>query len=315
MGEKISFVIPCYRSEGVVPDVVHRLEELYGRGGRAYEIILVNDASPDGTLDAIRKLAEENPNVKGINLSRNFGQHAAIMAGLREVSGDMVVLMDDDGQTPPAEARKLIAQVDAGHDVAIARYPEKKHSFLRNLGSKFNNFMAHVMIGKPKQLYLSSFVAMKRYVANQICAYTFPYPYISGMLIRATGDIVNVDVDHLPRETGASGYTMRKLLSLWFNGFTNFSIKPLRMAIVLGVVIAILGVAYAVYALVVKIMGLDIPVGWASQVSITAVIGGIVLIVLGMAGEYIGRIYMGLNQQPQYVVKERLNIQPHDEEE
>lgn len=306
MAEKISFVIPCYRSMDILPDVVGRI--ISCMNGEDIEIVLVNDSSPDGTFSAIRKLCEADSRVKGIDLSRNFGQHSAIMAGLRHACGDIVVCLDDDGQTPPEEAYKLIEQIRAGHDAAIASYAEKKHGAFRNFGSWVNNKMACSMIGKPKELYLSSFVAMKRFVANEICGYTFPYPYISGLLLRATKDIVNVDIAHRERVSGASGYTLSKLLSLWFNGFTNFSIKPLRFAIVIGTIIAVGGFGTGIYSVLKKLMDPNTPLGWASMMSAIAFIGGIILLMMGLIGEYIGRIYMGLNQQPQYVVKERLNL-------
>ncbi len=309
---RVSFVIPCYRSAHSLPDVVHTLESVYGGKELPYEIVLVNDCSPDDTFGVIKELASKNPCVTGVSLSKNFGQHAAIMAGLRHATGDVVVCMDDDGQTPPEEAHKLIAQVLAGHDVAIARYADKKHNSFRNLGSKINNSMAKMMIGKPKELYLSSFVAMKRYIAEEICSYTFPYPYISGLLIRATNDIVNVDVEHKERESGESGYTVRKLMALWFNGFTNFSIKPLRAATIIGAIIALIGFIYGIYAIVTKLVNPDVPLGWASTTAAVVFIGGLILIVLGLIGEYVGRMFMGMNQSPQYVVKEVVN--PHNKE-
>ncbi len=308
MPNKLSFVIPCYRSAELLPDVVARIVACFNASAYDFEILLINDSSPDSTFDTIRQLCKTDNRVKGINLARNFGQHAAILAGLRQVSGEIVVCLDDDGQTPPEEAYKLIEQIEAGHDVAMARYISKKHGAFRNLGSRINNRMACSMIGKPKELFLSSYVAMKRYIADEVCSYHFPYPYISGLLLRTTADIVNVDIAHKERQSGTSGYTFRKLLSLWFNGFTNFSIKPLRIAIVLGVVIAILGFAVGIYSIVIKLIRPDTLLGWASMMSAVAFIGGIVLLVLGLIGEYIGRIFMGLNQQPQYVVKEQLNL-------
>ncbi|MGI6152631.1 MAG: glycosyltransferase family 2 protein [Christensenellaceae bacterium] len=307
MEQKLSFVIPCYRSESSIAKVVEGIGKLMdGYGSDRYEVILVNDASPDGTFSAIEKLCKENGHVTGLNLSKNFGQHSAIMAGLNEATGDIIVCMDDDGQTPPEEAGKLIDEVAAGHDIAMARYPEKKHGFLRNIGSKLNESMAKSMIGKPKHLFLSSFFAMKRYILDQLIRYDFPYPYITGMLLRTTGDIVNVDINHKERETGKSGYSMAKLLSLWFRGFTNFSAKPLRVAIVLGVIIAIIGFGMLVYAFVVRFTNSNALDGWASLMAAIVGIGGVILIVLGLVGEYIGRIYMGLNKQPQYVVRDKI---------
>ncbi len=309
MKKKLSFIIPCYNSHNFLEGTVKEIEDIYENNDTYdYEIVLVNDNLPDETFSCIQKMCKANKKIKGVNLSRNFGQHNALMAGFFVGEGDIFITLDDDGQTPPKEAYKLIEQVEKGHDVAIARYPQKKHSLFRNLGSKLNDAMAKSMIGKPKHLFLSSFVAMKKYIAEQICSYTFPYPYISGMILRATGDIVNVDVNHQERQTGNSGYTMSKLLGLWFSGFTNFSIKPLRIATFLGAVIAVLGFVVGIYSVVVKLSNPDAPLGWASTVSITAFIGGITLLLLGLVGEYIGRIYMGLNQQPQFIIREKINL-------
>lgn len=305
MKELLSFVIPCYNSQASIAGVVRDINEAVAKmPAYDYEVILVNDCSPDGTMDVIREICQSNGRVKGINLSRNFGQHSAIMAGLKRVKGSIIVCLDDDGQTPPQQAHLLIEQVAAGHDVAMARYPLKKHSFFRNLGSSLNERMAKSLIGKPKELFLSSYVAMKRYVADEICSYTFPYPYISGLLLRATKDIVNVDIAHRERETGKSGYTLSKLFALWFNGFTNFSIKPLRIAIVIGIIIAVCGFAAGLYSVIKKLVDPAVPMGWASTLAVSAFVGGIVLVVLGLIGEYVGRIFMGLNQQPQYVIRE-----------
>lgn len=304
MKKLISFVIPCYNSENTLADVVSGIKNAYGASDIFnLEVILVNDFSKDNTFGVITRLAKDDSRIKGISFSKNFGQHAAIMAGLREASGDIIVLMDDDGQTPPEEAHLLIEQVEAGHDVAIAEYKNKKHSIFRNLGSKLNNYMAKIMIGKPKDLFLSSFVAMKRYVADEVCSYKFPFPYITGMLIRTTNDIVNVEVAHKPRMNGESGYTLKKLFTLWFNGFTNFSVKPLRIGIVIGAVFAVLGFAVGIYSIIVKLTVPGAPLGWSSTISVVSFIGGIILLMLGLIGEYIGRIFMGLNEQPQYVIK------------
>jgi glycosyltransferase involved in cell wall biosynthesis len=313
--QKLSFIIPCYRSENTIAKVVHGIEQLMAQyeNGR-YEVILINDASPDGTFSVIETLCNESACITGLNLSKNFGQHSAIMAGLNEATGDIVICLDDDGQTPPEEAGKLIDEVLAGHDVAMARYQEKKHGGLRKLGSKLNESMAKAMIGKPKHLFLSSFFAMKRYVADQLAAYNFPYPYITGMLLRTTSDIVNVDIVHKERESGQSGYSMSRLISLWFRGFTNFSIKPLRVAIILGVIIAAFGFGIGIYALAVRASNPDALSGWPSLMAATAGIGGVMLIMLGLVGEYIGRIYMGLNKQPQFVVRDKVKKTDDDKE-
>ena len=303
----VSFVIPCYRSErtieGVVREIRQSMERDYPSCG--LEIILVNDGSPDGTWDRIRAICGGDDRVKGICLSRNFGQHAALMAGLAASAGEYVVCLDDDGQTPADEAHKLIRALDEGADVAYARYRNKKHSVFRNFGTAMNEWMASVMLGKPEGLYVSSYFAARRFVVDEMLRYTGSYPYVIGLVLRATHNIVNVDVTHRRREAGSSGYTFTKLISLWVNGFTSFSIKPLRIATMMGGILAFVGFAYGIYTVVKKLMYPDLPtVGFSALMSAVVFMDGMLMLMVGMAGEYIGRIYISQNNNPQYVIRE-----------
>lgn len=305
----ISFVIPCYRSSQTIKGVVEELTEAMADiAGYEYEVILVNDCSPDETFSVIRQLCEENPRIKGINLARNFGQHAALMAGFGYVKGDIIVCLDDDGQTPANEAGKLIAGLEAGADVVYAKYEHKQHSWFRNFGSKLNELMTRVMLGKPKKLYVSSYFAARRFVIDEVLRYENAYPYVIGLVLRATKNITNVTVTHREREIGTSGYTLGKLISLWVNGFTSFSVKPLRMATIIGAFCALLGFAYAIYTIVKKFVNPIVPLGFSSLMSAIMFIGGMLMLMLGLIGEYIGRIYVCMNHSPQYVVKETLNV-------
>jgi undecaprenyl-phosphate 4-deoxy-4-formamido-L-arabinose transferase len=272
-------------------------------GRYAYEIVLVNDASPDNTFDAIRALCEQQKNICGVNLAKNFGQHAALMAGFSYVKGDIVVCLDDDGQTPADEVDKLLDAIEEGADVVYARYEHKRHSGFRNFGSKVNELMTRVMLGKPKDLYLSSYFAAKRFVVEEMLRYQNPYPYVIGLVLRSTKKIVNVDVTHREREVGTSGYTME----LWFNGFTAFSVKPLRMATVLGVVSACAGFLYGIYTIIKKFVNPDVVVGFSALMAAVVFFGGLILLMLGVIGEYIGRIYISLNNSPQYVIRESID--------
>lgn len=307
MGRKISFVIPCYNSEQTIGEVVEEINCAMQINGESYEIVLVNDSSEDNTMGVIKKLCDRYNNIVGVNLVKNFGQHAALMAGFHYVNGDVIVCMDDDGQTPAKEVDKLLEKIDAGHDVVYARYPVKRHSFYRNWGSKFNDLMARIMLNKPKNLYLSSYFAIKRFLVDEIIQYMNPYPYVIGLVLRSTQNIVNVDVEHRERKTGVSGYTMKKLVSLWMNGFTAFSVKPLRVATVCGGITAFLGFAYGVITIIRKIIGLNYVLGYSGLMSALMFIGGLILLMLGITGEYIGRIYISLNRAPQYIVREILN--------
>ncbi|MBQ9143064.1 MAG: glycosyltransferase family 2 protein [Lachnospiraceae bacterium] len=310
--KKVSFVIPCYRSENTIGRVVAELEETMKRQELAasyeFEIILINDCSPDNTLGTIKKLCAEKPYVKGIAFARNFGQHAALMAGLRQSTGDYVVCLDDDGQTPADEVDKLLAKLEEGFDAVYAKYEHKQHSGFRNMGSKVNELMLRVMLEKPKELYVSSYFAVKRFVVEDMIRYENSYPYVIGLVLRATKNITNVVVNHREREEGASGYTLKKLLGLWFNGFTAFSVKPLRIATCIGGFSAAAGFLYGFYTIIKKFVNPDVPLGFSSTMAAIVFFGGMIMLMLGMIGEYIGRIYISMNNSPQYVIRERINI-------
>jgi len=303
--KKVSFVIPCYRSaltiEKVVNEVRDAMEKLQSY---SYEIILVNDCSPDDTFEVIRKLCEENDNICGVNLAKNFGQHAALMAGFHQVTGDILVCLDDDGQTPADEVGKLLAEIEAGQDVVYASYDHKMHSLFRNFGSWVNEKMLQFLLGKPKELYVSSYFAARRFIVDEMLRYENAYPYVIGLVLRSTKKIVNVPVSHREREIGSSGYTLAKLLGLWFNGFTAFSTKPLRIATASGTVFAALGFLYALYTIIKKFINPAVPMGFSSLMSAVLIIGGLILIMLGLIGEYIGRMYICMNNAPQFVVRD-----------
>lgn len=302
---KISFVIPCYRSEHTIEAVVAEImDTMKGLAAYEYDIVLVNDCSPDNTYEVIKRICEKNNNVTGISLAKNFGQHAALMAGLRKSDGDLVVCLDDDGQTPADEVGSLIHAIEQGSDVVYASYDSKKHSAFRNFGSHINDIMTRVMLGKPKDLQMTSYFAAKRFVVDSMLAYEHSYPYVIGLVLRATSNITNVPVHHRSRVVGDSGYTMRKLLSLWFNGFTAFSILPLRIATATGALFAVAGFIYGVYTIIKKLVNPAVPMGFSSLMAAVVFIGGMLMIMLGLIGEYIGRIYISINRSPQYVIRE-----------
>ena len=244
--KKISFVIPCYRSALTIGKVVEEIREsMSGLADRySYEMILVNDFPADDTFEVIRKLAEEDSRITGVNLARNFGQHAALMAGFHYCSGDIAVCLDDDGQTPADEVGKLLDKLEEGYDVVYAKYNHKQHSAFRNFGSKVNELMTRFMLGKPKDLYISSYFAARKFVIEEMTKYRNSYPYVIGLVLRTTKNVANVEVSHREREIGTSGYTLGKLFGLWFNGFTAFSIKPLRLATACGAFCAFAGFLY-----------------------------------------------------------------------
>ena len=308
----ISFVIPCYRSQATLPSVIREIQEtMEGLRQYTYEVVLVNDCSPDDTFETIRELCRENANMTGINLAKNFGQHSALMAGFHQIKGDIVVCLDDDGQTPADEVGKLLEGIEKGADVVYAKYAHKHHSGFRNWGSHVNELMTRVMLGKPKDLYVSSYFAARRFVVDEMIKYEYPYPYVIGLVLRTTKNIVNVEVNHRDRLEGTSGYTLGKLLNLWFNGFTAFSVKPLRIATVTGAGCALLGFAYGIYTIIKKIF-INPPglvTGFSALMSVLVFMGGMLMLMLGLVGEYMGRMYISMNRSPQYVVREIVNCE------
>lgn len=304
--KKVSFVIPCYRSALTIGKVVKEVEKSMAKlsDRYSYELILVNDFPEDDTFEVIKGLAKKDDHIKGINLARNFGQHAALMAGFRYCSGDITVCLDDDGQTPADEVGKLLDKLEEGYDVVYAKYTQKQHSAFRNFGSRINELMTRFMLGKPKELYISSYFAAKKFVVEEMIRYQNCYPYVMGLVLRTTKNIANVEVAHRERETGTSGYTLGKLLGLWFNGFTAFSIKPLRVATACGGFCALAGFIYGIYTIIKKFINPIAPMGWSSTMAALMFIGGMLMLMMGLIGEYIGRIYISLNNAPQYVVRE-----------
>ena len=306
---KISFVIPCYNSEKTIGKVVSEIiSTISKRNEDDYEIILVNDCSRDNTWDEIRNICKDNEKIKGVSFSKNFGQHSALMCGYDKASGDMIVSLDDDGQTPTDEVYLLIDKLNEGYDVVYASYLQKKHSSIRNIGTSINNYMCERLLGKPKKLVLTSFFAAKKFVIDEVKKYNNSYAYVPGLVLRTTKNIASVPVHHRKREVGQSGYSFAKLLGLWMNGFTAFSVVPLRVSTFIGMGTAFAGCIYCVYIIINKILNPNVPVGWSSTIGIMLLIGGMILFVLGMIGEYLGRVYISLNNAPQYVIKEEAGI-------
>lgn len=303
--EKLPFVIPCYGSETTIEIVVNEIREtLKQRPEYDYEIILVNDCSPDRVWPRIRALALADSHITGIDLAKNFGQHAALMAGYRHCTGDLIISLDDDGQTPACELFTLVDKMKEGWDVVYASYAHKMHSGFRNFGTWMNERMTESLIGKPKGLRVTSYFIMRRFIADEILRYENAYPYIEGLIFRATRNIANVPVTHHERMVGESGYTFSKLLALWFNGFTAFSVKPLRIATFCGSACACIGFLYGIYVVIRKLVDSSIEMGWSSIIASIFFLGGLILIMLGMIGEYIGRIYISINNAPQYTIRQ-----------
>jgi len=197
--------------------------------------------------------------------------------------------------------------INSNYDVVYTYYEEKKHSIFRNLGSQFNDKVANVMLKKPKDLYMSSFKIINRFLINEVIKYDLPYPYIDGLILRRTSNIGKIKVSHTERQLGKSNYTLRKLISLWMNMFTNFSILPLRISIVLGFIFSFIGFLISIDAIIEKIFNPHLPQGYTFIVIIISFYAGIQLIAIGMVGEYLGRLFMAHNKKPQYSIRKSFN--------
>ena len=301
----VSFVIPCYRSERTIRGVADEIREtMRALPDYDWELVLVNDCSPDGTFDVIRSLAREDAHITAVDLAKNFGQHAALMCGMRHTRGDVVVCLDDDGQTPADEVGKLLAKLEEGCDVVYASYEDKRESGFRRFGSRVNRRMTEIMLAKPRELELTSYFAARRFLVDEMLRYEHCYPYVMGLVLRSTKRVANVPVRHRDRETGSSGYTLAKLLSLWMNGFTSFSVKPLRIATYAGGITALLGFVYALVAVIRYFTVHMAPQGWTTTTVLLLIVGGLNLLMLGLVGEYVGRVFMCVNATPQYVERE-----------
>jgi len=308
--EKLSVVIPVYNSENTIEEVVKEIENAVPKLNSKFEleIILVNDYSEDNSLQVCKNICKHKSFVKLISFTKNFGQINALMAGIRVASGDYIITMDDDLQTPPNEMGKLIDELKKNnYDVVFAKYKTENKSIFRVFGSFMNDKMANILVEKPKNIKLNTFFIVKKYIANEIIKYNRAYPYITGLIIRITQNVGNVLVEHRDRKIGKSNYTLRKLLQLWFNGFTSFSVKPLRISSIFGLFFSTAGFIYLLIIIVRKIINPNMQAGWTSIMAVIIFFGGIQLLSIGLIGEYIGRMFLSINKKPQYVIKETFN--------
>lgn len=303
MEEKISIIIPCYRSEKVIASVIEEIISYVNKW--EYEIVLVCDGSPDNEWSEIKSLQRKYSTVHGILFSKNFGQHAATLAGYRHATGDIIVTMDDDGQSDPSAISCMIHKLHEGYDVVYAKYSASEKSPFRIFGSWINKKMAEILTGKPVGIQGNSFYVMQRFVKDEMIRYTNSFPYLGGLVFRVTSNIAEVDVEHRGRKEGQSTYTFGKLLKLWINGFTAFSVLPLRIASLLGIVFSCVGFIIGMVFIIRKLLNPEIILGFTSMIVIILFLGGIILLSVGLIGEYVGRIYIGQNQSPQYVIKEK----------
>lgn len=301
---ELSFVIPVYNGHETIGSLVERIATLFQ--GQRIEIVLVNDGSEDQSESVCAALVEQFPGIVTlVQLSRNFGEHNAVLSGLCNSSGQYVAVLDDDGQNPPEEISRLLAELKrTDSDVVYGHYITKQHSPLRNLGSRFNNWIATVMLGKPDDLYLSSFKVMNRFLVDEITKYTGPFPYIDGLIYRSTRRINQIPVEHHSNPHGSSRYNLHSLVRLGLNVLLNFSIKPLRLAIYAGFLTSGLSALAMLLILIDKIwITPNVTVGIPTVLGAIVFLSGIQLLVLGLVGEYLGRLYLDQTGTPQYIVR------------
>ena len=307
-------MIPVYNGSRTIGLVVERIQTVFAL--MRFEIILVNDGSEDDSELVCAALAKKSPEVITlVHLSRNFGEHNAVLAGLNYSRGQYVAVLDDDGQNPPEEVMSMLQELKRKrYDVIYGHYIEKQHSWFRNAGSWFNDRIATLMLDKPKDLYLSSFKVMTRFVIDEIIKYHGPFPYIDGLVYRTTRKIGQIPVEHRPNPRGASRYSFRKLVRLWLNMFLNFSIKPLRLSVYAGLATSGLSIVALVAILIDKLwITPNLTVGIPTVLGSIVFFSGVQLMILGLVGEYLGRLYLDHTDTPQYVV--RYTIQAGSDQE
>ena len=308
---KLSICIPVYNGADTISELVDKLQETFR--GRDFEIVMANDGSRDNSSEVCQSIVKKYSNVRFVDLRRNYGEHNAVMCTLNYCTGDYAAIIDDDLQNPPEEILKLMEEAEKGYDVVYAKYHKKKHSLFRNLGSKINDILATWLIGKPKNLYLCSFKLVNRALINEIIKYKGPFPYIDGLILRATNSYSAVFVEHKSREAGKSNYTLGKLIHLCLSMFVNFSIKPMRFMMGFGAVVMLMSVALVVYFVIDKILHPEIANGWTSLVALILFFGGLQTVFLGLIGEYIGKNYLDQNGTPQFTVKKTYGIAETEE--
>lgn len=310
----LSILIPVYNSEDTIGSLVDTVIATLKPHFKSLEIILVNDGSVDNSHSCALQAVKRYPGiVKYIRLARNFGEHNAVMCGLNYITKDYVAIIDDDFQNPPSEIIRLVDKLREGYDVVYSYYSEKRHSWFRNIGSQFNDWVATKVLKKPKGLYLSSFKALRAVLVRRIIQSRGPYPYIDGSILRSTTKIGRLECKHSERRAGRSNYTVSKLLHLWLNMFTGFSIIPLRIASYIGFFVSLSTIILVAFFIVSRLSGgvfikQTIPVGWASLIVSITFFAGIQLCVLGLIGEYLGRLYLTVSRLPQFVVDDTYGI-------
>lgn len=304
----VTVVIPCYNSERSIRQVVEMTMEEFSRmPNYECEFVLVNDYSRDSTFEVIKQLATEYPCVHGISLMRNFSQHNAIMCGFHYATGDLILGMDDDLQCSPSQIPLLLQTIEQGYDLVYGVYPTRKNSALKNFSSWLNRVTSRKLLGRPKGIQTSNFWILTKQVKDELIKYKNYNPQVDALFTRMTSNIGNVTIEHHKREYGSSGYTLKKLIHLWLSYF-NYTVVPLRFVSIVGGTTAGLGFVFGLVTAIRKLLDPAMPAGWASIICIMLLFFGMVLLSLGIIGEYIGNIVLTLNSTPQYIIREKVNL-------
>lgn len=305
--KEISVVIPVYKSEKCIPELTKQISDALKDFN--WELILVNDCSPDNSWTEIKKVAAENNNITGINLRKNGGQDLAILAGLNHAKGKWIVIMDDDLQHSPYDIPKLYAQAQKGFDVVYADFKQKKQKLWKNLGSWLNGKVSEITLGKPKGIYLSPFKIISGSVVKEMCKLNNLFPYIDGLIFQVTKNITQINIEHHKREYGKSNFTLVKSMQVFFRMMFGFSTFPLNFATYIGFFSSTMGFVLAIYFLVKFLLGLEPLTGWTSLIMVILILGGLILLALGIIGKYIGQMYLTINNSPKYIVKETVGYE------
>jgi undecaprenyl-phosphate 4-deoxy-4-formamido-L-arabinose transferase len=301
----LSVIVPVYRSELILPELVQRLSEALPTMADEYELILVNDCSPDGSWDAISRLVEQYPWVHGINLMRNYGQHNALLCGIRSARYPVIVTMDDDLQHPPEEIPKLLAELERGYDVVYGTPAQEQHGLLRDVASFSTKLALQNVMGAEIAQQVSAFRAFRHQLKSAFEHYEGAYVSIDVLLTWGTNRFSAIRVRHEPRKQGTSGYTFRKLFRHAMNMMTGFTTVPLQIASLVGFAFTVFGFGVLCYVLV-KYFRFGSPVpGFPFLASIVALFSGAQLFALGIIGEYLARMHFRSMQKPPYVVRGR----------
>jgi len=308
--KEISIIIPVYNSQDNIDELFRQIQEALKNID--FEVIFINDFSKDTSWEVIKNLSLNNNNVVAINFRKNYGQDSALMAGIKHASGNYIVIMDDDLQHSPFDVLKLYNQCLKGFDVCYADFHKKNQRVWKNAGSCLNGFIATKFLKKPKGIYMSPFKIIKKEVAKEILNYSGPFPYVDGLLLDITHNLTSVEVEHFSRYKGQSNYNFIKSFSVFLKTFTSFSVIPLRLATIIGFITALTGFAIAIYFTIEYFVSNNIVEGWTSLIISLLIIGGLMLMFLGLIGEYLGRMFLTLNKKPQFSISEIISKKEND---